>query len=87
VSPQFGFQHRVRLPRDYYVSVLGNDYSVDPGGIGRMVAVRADLRQVTVALEGRVLACHDRVWGSGQSITDPTHVAAAGRMEGVRSFV
>ncbi len=80
MNPQFGFQHRVRLPRDYYVSVLGNDYSVDPAGIGRMVSVRADLRQVTVALEGRVLACHDRVWGSGQTITDPSHVTAAGRM-------
>jgi hypothetical protein len=80
ISPQFGFGNRVRLPRDYYVSVLGNDYSVDPVGIGRMVNVRADLSQVTVALDGRVLACHDRVWGSGQTITDPTHVAAAARM-------
>jgi transposase len=80
ISPQFGFQNRVRLPRDYYVSVLGNDYSVDPAGIGRMVNVRADLRQVTVTLEGRTLACHDRVWGSGQTITDRAHVAAAGRM-------
>jgi transposase len=80
VNPQFGFQNRVRLPRDYYVSVLGNDYSVDPAGIGRMLNVRADLRQVTVMFEGRSLACHDRVWGSGQTITDPAHVAAAGRM-------
>jgi transposase len=80
VTPQFGFGNRVRLARDYYVSVLGNDYSVDPAGIGRMVSVRADLGQVTVTLEGRTLACHDRVWGSGQTITDPAHVAAAGRM-------
>ncbi len=80
VNPQVGFQNRVRLPRDYYVSVLGNDYSVDPAGIGRMVNVRADLRQVTVILEGRTLACHYRVWGSGQTITDPGHVTAAGRM-------
>ena len=80
ISPQFGFGNRVRLPRDYYVSVLGNDYSVDPAGIGRMVNVRADLHEVTVMLEGRTLACHDRVWGSGQTITDPAHVTAAGRM-------
>lgn len=80
VSPRFGFENRVRLPRDYYVSVLGNDYSVDPAGIGRMVAVRADLGQVTVTLEGRALASHQRVWGSGQTITDPAHVAAAARL-------
>lgn len=80
VSPQIGFTNRIRLPRDYYVSVLGNDYSVDPAGIGRMVTVRADLGQVEVTLEGRTLACHDRVWGSGQTITDPAHVACAARL-------
>jgi transposase len=80
VNSPFGFQNRVRLPRDYYVSVLGNDYSVDPVGIGRMVTVRADLGQVTVALEGRTLASHERVWGLGQTITDPAHVASAARL-------
>jgi hypothetical protein len=45
-----------------------------------MVSVRADLAHVTVTLEGRVLARHERIWGSGQTITDPAHVAAAGRM-------
>lgn len=80
VKPQFGFQNRVRLPRDYYVSVLGNEYSVDPAAIGRMVTVRADLGYVGAWLDGRQVASHERVWGSGQTITDPTHVAAAGRM-------
>jgi len=28
---------RIRLPRDYYVRVFGNDHSVDPVAIGRMV--------------------------------------------------
>ncbi|WP_370448986.1 tyrosine-type recombinase/integrase [Cryobacterium sp. Hb1] len=31
------------LPRDYYVRVAGNDYSVDPTGIGRMVDVSAEV--------------------------------------------
>lgn len=80
VTPRVGFTNRVRLPRDYYVSVLGNDYSVDPVGIGRMVTIHADLARVTVTLDGRPLASHRRVWGSNQTITDPTHVASAARL-------
>ena len=80
ISPQFGFANRVRLPRDYYVSVLGNDYSVDPVGIGRMVTIHADLARVTVTLDGRPLALHERVWGSSQTVTDPAHVASAARL-------
>jgi transposase len=80
VMPSFGFQSRVRLPRDHYVSVLGNDYSVDPVGIGRMVTIHADLSAVTVTLEGRALASHQRVWGRGQTITDPAHVSSAARL-------
>lgn len=70
----------MRLPRDYYVRVLGNDYSVDPTAIGRMVDVRADLEHVTVTLESREVASHARVWGSAQTITDPAHVIEARRL-------
>lgn len=80
VIPPAGFCTRVRLPRDYYVTVLGNDYSVDPVGIGRMIDVRGDLTQVRAWLDGKQLACHDRVWGTGQTITDPVHVASAARL-------
>lgn len=80
VTPRVGFTNRVRLPRDYYVSVLGNDYSVDPVGIGRMVTIHADLARVTVTLDGRPLASHPRVWGSRQTVTDPAHVASAARL-------
>lgn len=50
VPPAAPFASQVRLPRDYYVRVLGNDYSVDPAAIGRMVDIRADLEDVRVAL-------------------------------------
>ena len=43
VAPACGFAGRVRAPRDYYVRVLGNDYSVHPAAIGRIVDVVADL--------------------------------------------
>jgi transposase len=80
VAPAHGFAARVRLPRDYYVRVFGNDYSVHPSAIGRMVEVVADLDLVCVRLEGRVVADHRRSWGTALTITDPDHLAAAARL-------
>jgi hypothetical protein len=37
-----------RLPRDHYVRVDSNDYSVDPSVIGRTVEIAAGLEEVTV---------------------------------------
>jgi hypothetical protein len=67
----------VRLGRDYYVRVAGNDYSVDPSAIGQLVDVTATLAQVTVTRSGRLLAVHDRGWAARQTLTDPAHVAIA----------
>ncbi len=77
VPPAVGWVNRVRLGRDYYVRLDSNDYSVDPGVIGRFVDVTADLTRVEVRHEGRLVAAHDRVWARGMTITDPAHVAAA----------
>ena len=77
VAPTVGWVNRVRLGRDYYVRIDSNDYSVDPGVIGRFVDVTADLTRVEVRHEGRLVAAHDRVWARGMTITDPAHVAAA----------
>ena len=80
LAPAHGFTARVRLPRDYYVRVAGNDYSVHPAAIGRMVDVVADLEAVRVRLDGRVVAAHRRSWGTAGTVTDPEHVAAAARL-------
>lgn len=77
LAPPVGLVFRIRLPRDYYVRVHGNDYSVHPSAIGRMVDVTADLALVSVRLEGRVMAEHPRSWGNALTITDPDHVKAA----------
>jgi hypothetical protein len=79
-----GWHNRIRLPRDHYVRLDTCDYSVDPAVIGRMVDVRADLGQVTVACEGRLVACHDRSWVAHQTVTDPAHKAAADVMRAER---
>ena len=80
LAPPVGLRLRIRLGRDYYVRVFGNDYSVDPVAIGRMVDVVADLDQVSVHLGVRLVAQHPRSWGNALTITDPEHVATAARL-------
>jgi transposase len=80
VPLRLGWRGRVRLGRDYYMPVAGNDYSVDPTAIGAMVDVTADLDRVKVRAAGRLVADHARVWGSGQTVTDPAHVDTAARL-------
>ncbi|MDF2748352.1 MAG: Integrase catalytic region, partial [Propionibacteriaceae bacterium] len=77
VAPMLGWQTSARLPRDHYVRLDGNDYSVHPSVIGRHVDVAADLDTVTIQCSGRIVAAHDRCWAKHQTITDPDHSAAA----------
>jgi transposase len=77
VQPATGWSFRIRLPRDHYVRLDSNDYSVHPGAIGRMVQVSAGLERVRVHCEGRLVADHPRCWARHQSLTDPEHRAAA----------
>mgnify|MGYP001238472052 CR=1 FL=1 len=75
--PVTGLQKRVRLSRDYYVRVDGNDYSVDPRVIGRLVDVTTTLDRVIVVCEGRAVADHERCWAMHAVVTDPVHVEIA----------
>lgn len=80
VPPAVGHRLRVRLGRDYFVRVAGSDYSVDPTMIGRMVDAVADLEQVTITSDGRLLGRHARSWIPAATIIDPAHVVAASRL-------
>jgi transposase len=77
VAPATGWRFSLRLPRDHYVRVDSNDYSVDPAVVGRRVEVRADLERVVVLCDGRVVADHARVWARHQTLSDPAHTSAA----------
>nr|WP_239455383.1 IS21 family transposase [Nocardioides gilvus] len=77
IAPSVGTTVRVRLGRDYYVRIAGNDYSVDPGVIGRFVDVHAGLDTVTITCAGTPVGAHQRCWSSHQTITDPVHVSTA----------
>jgi hypothetical protein len=79
-SSAAGFTTTARLPRDYYVRVLGSDYSIDPAVIGRTIDVTADLDTVTARCDSVLVARHPRSWARRQTITDLAQVAAAARL-------
>jgi transposase len=74
VAPVTGWHSSLRLPRDHYVRLDGNDYSVHPAVVGRRVEVHADLERVTVHCDGQLVADHDRRWARHQTISDPVHL-------------
>lgn len=77
VAPATGWRASTRLPRDHYVRIDSNDYSVHPGVIGRRIELVVDLHRVRALCDGRLVADHARVWAWHQTITDPDHLAAA----------
>ena len=77
VAPAVGWRTSTRLPRDHYIRIDSNDYSVHPAVIGRRIEIIVDLHRVQAVCEGRLVADHERIWAWHQSIHDPTHVAAA----------
>jgi transposase len=87
VDPVVGWRSTTRLPRDHYVRVDSNDYSVHPSAIGRRVEIVADLEQVVVGLDGVEVARHARCWADHQSITDPVHATAAAELRAARRLV
>jgi transposase len=87
VAPVTGWRISTRLPRDHYVRVDSNDYSVDPSVIGRNVEVAAGLDEVIITCQGRRVAGHPRCWAAHQSITDPAHAAAAAQLRHARRLI
>ena len=77
VPPVTGWEMSLRLPRDHYVRLDSNDYSVHPSAVGRRVLVRANLDRVRVWCDGGLVADHERVWARHQTISNPAHVKAA----------
>jgi transposase len=80
VAPMVGLTGRIRLARDYYVRVDGNDYSVNPRAIGRFIDWIATPALVAVTCAEQIVATHERVWASGVTVTDPEHRATAKAM-------
>jgi hypothetical protein len=87
VAPVTGWHTWLRLPRDHYVRLDSNDYSVHPAVIGRRVEVTADLERVRVWGEGRLVADHERCWARHQTLSDPAHLQAAAKLRRDRAAV
>lgn len=69
VPPATGWRSSLRLPRDHYIRLDSNDYSVHPTAVGGRIEVTADLDRVRVFCGGRPVADHPRCWARHQSAT------------------
>jgi transposase len=65
----------VRVPAQPWVRVDRNDYSIDPGFVGRRVELRVSQTEIrAVVLDtGELAARHRRVFAGGLTVTDPAH--------------
>jgi transposase len=87
VAPVTGWRRSLRLPRDHYIRLDSNDYSVHPAVVGRRVEVVADLERVRVWCDGRLVADHGRCWARHQTLSDPAHLQAAAQLRHQRAVI
>lgn len=73
VLPDPSWRFTTRLPRDHYVRVATNDYSVNPRFVGRRVDVRVTLDEVIVTCDGTEVARHRRCLAKHQTLLAPDH--------------
>jgi transposase len=73
VLPDVSLRFGTRVPRDHYIRVETNDYSVNPRFVGRRVEVRVNLDTVVVTCDGTVAAEHRRCLARHQVILHPDH--------------
>lgn len=73
VLPDPSWRFGTRLPRDHYVRVDTNDYSVNPRFVGRRLEVRVTLDEVTTTCDGTEVARHRRCLAKHQTLLHPDH--------------
>jgi transposase len=73
VLPDPSWRFSTRLPRDHYVRVDTNDYSVNPRFVGRRVEVSVTLDAVVATCEGVEVARHRRCLAKHRTLLDATH--------------
>jgi transposase len=71
--PDPSWRFTTRLPRDHYVRVDTNDYSVNPRYVGRRVDVTVTLDEVVVVCEGAEVARHRRCLAKHQTLLLADH--------------
>jgi transposase len=73
VLPDPSWRYTTRLPRDHYVRVGTNDYSVNPRFVGRRVDVQVTLSEVVVTCDGTEVARHQRCLAKHQTLLSADH--------------
>jgi transposase len=73
VLPDPSWRFTTRLPRDHYVRVDTNDYSVNPRFVGRRIDVRVTLDEVVATCDGTEVARHRRCLARHQTLLQPDH--------------
>jgi transposase len=73
VLPDPSWRFTTRLPRDHYVRVDTNDYSVNPRYVGRRVEARVTLDEIIATCDGTEVARHRRCLAKHQSLLAPEH--------------
>jgi hypothetical protein len=76
VEPDTTLGFSLRLPRDHYVRVDTNDYSVNPRFVGQRIEVRVSLEEVVASCEGTEVARHRRCLARHQVLLAPEHARA-----------
>lgn len=74
VPPPTGWRLPMRIGSRPFVCFDSNAYSVQPGVMGRSVELVADLSEITVLCDGKMVADHERAWARECTISDPAHV-------------
>jgi transposase len=80
VLPDPAWRFRTRLPRDHYVRVDTNDYSVNPRFVGRRVDVAVTLDEVVVVCDGTEVARHRRCLAKHRTLLAADHARVLRQM-------
>lgn len=87
VMPDVSRRWSLRLPRDHFVRVDTNDYSVNPRFVGRRVEVRVTLDEVIVTCDDTEIARHGRFVGTHETFLTPEHVRVLRTMRAEAALV
>ena len=80
VAPDPSWRYATRLPRDHYIRVDTNDYSVNPRFVGRRVEATVTLNEVVVTCDGTEVARHRRVLAKYQTLLVADHARVPRRI-------
>ena len=64
----------VKVHKDFAVRFDGNTYTTPPWAIGKKVTIKADAFEVTIYLDQKKLATHQRCWQRKKRIELPAHL-------------